>query len=93
MVYSEFLLYTTSNICNRFERYFDWSINKSTVSHILRKFNEDPDLLLVTETTQKSNKRKRDVIRIELEYALLEGLLQYEKDTLTTGELHWEKVR
>ncbi|KAF8440177.1 hypothetical protein BGX38DRAFT_1206372 [Terfezia claveryi] len=40
-----------------FERSFDRSINQSSVSCILRKFNEDPDLLLAAETTHKSTKR------------------------------------
>ncbi|KAF8453256.1 hypothetical protein BGX38DRAFT_1178897 [Terfezia claveryi] len=61
-----------------FERSFDRSINQSTVSRILRKFNEDPDLLVVAETIHKSMKRKREVLHPELESALLEWFLQHE---------------
>ena len=43
---------------HRFEQSFDRSINQSTVSRSLGKFNEDPDLLLVAESTGKSTKRK-----------------------------------
>jgi len=50
-----------------FERSFDQSINQKTVSRILRKFNEDPDLPLAAETTLKPTKRKRDVLRPELD--------------------------
>jgi len=76
MVCSEFLLHTTSDICNRFERSFDRSINQCTVSSLLQKFNEDPNLLLVADTTQKSHKRKREVVHPDLESALWEWLLQ-----------------
>ena len=43
----------------RLERSFNRSINQSTASHILRKFNEDPHLPPPAETTQKSTKRKQ----------------------------------
>ena len=52
-----------------------------TVSRILQQFNEHPDLLLVAETAQSSNKRKREVLQQELESTLfaIAWFLQYEK--------------
>ena len=78
---------------NRFEQSFDRSINQSTVSRILQKFNEDPDLLLAAESTGKTTKQKREVQWSELESALLDWFLQYEKDSLISGEILWEKAR
>ena len=71
---------------NRFEQSFDRSINQSTVSRILQKFNEDPDLLLAAESTGKTTKQKREVQWSELESALLDWFLQYEKDSLISGD-------
>ena len=56
-----------------FERSFDWSISQSTVSLIVRKFNEDPDLLLPAETTQKPTKRKH-TLRSGLDRSKLNGI-------------------
>ena len=71
----------------------DRSINQSTVSRILQKFNEDPDLLLAAESTGGSTKQEREVQRRELEPALSEWFLQYEKDGPISGEILWEKAR
>ena len=68
-------------------------MNHSTVSRILRKFTEDPDLLLAAETTHKSQKRKREVLHPELEPALLEWFLHYEGDGVISGELIREKPK
>jgi len=46
----------------------------------MRKFNEDLNLAIAAETTQKYDKRKREVLLPVLEPSLLEQLLQYEKD-------------
>jgi len=63
---------TTSNrIFNWFERSFEQSVNQSPVSRILRKFEENPNLLVVVETTRGSNRRNREGVHPELECVLL----------------------
>ena len=48
---------------------------------------------MAAETTNKSQKRKREVLRPELESALLEWFLHYEKDGAISGELIREKAK
>jgi len=50
-------------------------------------------MLLVAEPTQMSNKWKREVDCLELESALLEWFLHYEKDGPISGERLLEKAR
>ena len=48
---------------------------------------------MAAETTNKSQKRRREVLRPELESALLEWFLHYEKDGVISGELIREKAK
>ena len=52
MWYLLLLQCTTSKIFCRFKQLINRSINQSTISRILQKFNEDHDLHLTVETTQ-----------------------------------------